>query len=91
MDQNLQKWDVPFQGIVLLCVENFVWQIMQNKHFGVCLVKVKFKYFQNLTGILELPAEFKPLEIKVDLAGNKKKALIDDRWYPWLQVTAKTS
>ena len=49
---------------------------------------VKFKYFQNLTGTLELPEAFKPLEVKVNLAANKKKALIDDRWYPWRQIAS---
>ncbi len=51
----------------------------------------KFKYFQNFTGTLELPAAFKPLKVKVNLAVNRKKALIEDRWYSWPQVTGVKS
>lgn len=51
-------------------------------------IQVNFKYFQNLTGILELPKAFKPLAVKINLAGSKNKALISEKWHPWLQVTA---
>ena len=92
--QTLQQ-DKELSGTVGLTIKGEVdgeVQTIQHPRPGEDKLKVKFKYFQNFTGILELPAEFKPLEIKVDLAGNKNKALIDDRWYPWLQVTtAKTS
>ena len=55
-------------------------------------MRVSFKYFQNLSGTLELPSEFTPLEVKIDLAGDKKKALLTERWYDWRQVTTgKTS
>lgn len=49
-------------------------------------MQVKFKYFQSLTGTLDLPKTFKPLQVKVDLAGSKKKPLIEERWYPWPQI-----
>lgn len=61
---------------------------IQHPRPGEKKLQMKFKYFQNFTGTLELPAEFKPLEVKVDLAGNKDKALIDDRWYSWWQITS---
>ena len=92
--QTLQQ-DKELSGTVGLTIKGEVdgeLQTIQHPRPGEGKLKVKFKYFQNFTGILELPAEFKPLEIKVDLAGSKSKALIDDRWYPWLQVTtAKAS
>lgn len=62
-------------------------QTIKHPAPGQKKMRVKFKYFQNFTGTLELPATFKPLEVKVDFAANKKTALIDDRWYPWQQVT----
>lgn len=62
-------------------------QTIKHPPPGQKKMRVKFKYFQNFTGILELPAAFTPLEVKVDLAANKKNTLIDDRWYPWPQVT----
>lgn len=55
-------------------------------------MRVRFRYFQNLTGTLELPSEFTPLEVKIDLSGEKKKALLAERWYSWRQLMAdKTS
>lgn len=62
-------------------------QTIKHPAPGQKKMRVKFKYFQNFTGTLELPEAFTPLEVKVDLAANKNKALIDDRWYPWPQVT----
>jgi len=50
-------------------------------------LRVKFKYFQSLTGTLDLPDTFIPLEVRVNLAGNKKKSLIKEKWYPWMQIT----
>ena len=88
--QTLQQ-DKELSGTVGLTIKGEVdgeVQTIQHPRPGEDKLKVKFKYFQNFTGVLELPAEFKPLEVKVDLAGNKNKALIDDRWYPWLQVTS---
>jgi hypothetical protein len=54
-------------------------------------LQVNFKYFQSLTGTLELPDTFIPLEVRVDLAGKKKKSLIKEKWYPWLQISALAS
>lgn len=63
-------------------------QTIRHPSPGEDKMHVKFKYFQNLTGTLVLPEAFEPLEVKVDLAGQGKKALIEERWYPWPQITA---
>jgi len=48
-------------------------------------LQVNFKYFQSLSGTLNLPDTFVPIEVRVDLAGKEKKSLIEEKWYPWLQ------
>ena len=63
-------------------------QTVRHPSSGEGKMEVKFKYFQNLTGTLVLPEAFEPLEVRVDLAGKGKKALIEERWYPWPQITA---
>jgi len=52
---------------------------------------VNFKYFQSLTGTLDLPDTFNPIEVRVELAGKKNKSLIKEKWYPWLQVSTLAS
>lgn len=52
-------------------------------------IKVKFKYFQNLKGRIELPPDFVPQEVKVELRPVKKKnkqAEAIERAYRWSEI-----
>ena len=88
--QTLQQ-SKELSGTVGLTIKGVVDgepQTIKHPAPGQEKLRVKFKYFQNLTGTLELPEAFEPLEVKVNLAANKKKALINDRWYPWPQIAS---
>ncbi len=51
-------------------------------------IHVNFRYFQNLEGIIGLPPDFAPLEIKVSVTtlGKKKKSHTTERIYQWPKV-----
>ncbi|MDH3217688.1 MAG: hypothetical protein OEN01_15675 [Candidatus Krumholzibacteria bacterium] len=52
---------------------------------SVSEIRVNFRYFQNLEGIIDLPPNFSPEEIKVSVStrGKSKKSQITERIYPW--------
>ena len=51
-------------------------------------IHVNFRYFQNLEGIIDLPPDFAPVEIKVSVTtlGKKKKPNTTERIYQWPRV-----
>ncbi len=51
-------------------------------------IHVNFRYFQNVEGIIDLPADFAPAEIKVSVTtlGKKKKSHTTERTYQWPKV-----
>ena len=51
-------------------------------------IRVNFRYFQNLEGIIDLPPDFAPVEIKVNVTtlGKKKKPHTTERTYQWPRV-----
>ena len=63
--------------------DNGVAKVIDMSKHGVDPVSVKFKYFQNLSGTLALPAGFQPLEIKVSVSADKRRTPILEQWYPW--------
>lgn len=50
---------------------------------GAAPIEVRFKYFQTLTGALELPPDFVPSAVTVTVTGKKKKDPTVARRYPW--------
>lgn len=46
-------------------------------------LNVNFKYFQDLDGVLKLPADFKPLRVKVSVTTTGNTARTIDRFYTW--------
>ncbi len=49
-------------------------------------IAVKFKYFQNIEGSIELPAEFQPAEVIITLVIGAKKPHTTQRSFPWKAV-----
>jgi len=49
-------------------------------------IAVKFKYFQNLQGVISLPPGFHPAEVTVTLVTGTKKPQTTERSYPWPAV-----
>lgn len=47
---------------------------------------VNFKYFQDVEGVLKLPANFKPLRIKVSVTTTGNAAQTIDQLYTWPQL-----
>ncbi len=54
-------------------------------------IEVKFKYFQNLDGVLALPPAFVPSEITVSVHTGKKDSDKTERSYPWPRTEAPGS
>jgi hypothetical protein len=46
-------------------------------------LSVKFRYFQNLEGIMSLPPDFKPVRVKVRVTSDSKRAPVVEKWYAW--------
>ncbi len=44
---------------------------------------VKFKYFQNVEGVISLPSDFRPSEVTITLVTGEKKPKTTTRNYPW--------
>lgn len=88
--QTLQKGK-ELSGTVRLSIKgesNGEIRVVEHPDKGQEKLPVKFKYFQSLTGAFDLPESFVPLEVRVNLSANKKKSLIDEKWYPWSDIVA---
>ncbi len=48
--------------------------------------ELKFRYFQNLHGVIRLPAGFQPERVRVTVSTNDKKAPKIERWYAWSTI-----
>lgn len=75
-----------FSGVVNFEIkgsDNGVAKVIDMSKHGVDPVSVNFKYFQNLSGTLAVPAGFQPLEIKVSVSADKRRTPILEQWYPW--------
>lgn len=46
-------------------------------------LSVRFRYFQTLSGVLRLPANFTPSRIGVSVSPAQEGEPIAERWYPW--------
>ena len=78
-----------FSGMVKFEIkgsDNGMAKVIDMSEHGVDPVSVKFKYFQNLSGTLSLPAGFQPLEIKVSVSADKRRTPVLEQWYPWPKV-----
>ncbi len=51
-------------------------------------ISVNFRYFQNLEGVIQLPPDFAPVEVKVSVTtlGKKNKPRKTERVYQWPRV-----
>ena len=49
-------------------------------------ISLNFKYFQDIEGVLKLPANFKPLRIKVSVTTTGNDAQTIDQLYTWPQL-----
>lgn len=83
------KHDKLVHGVVNINVEGVQEgkkKLLKSAEIGIQSDRVKFKYFQNLEGVIELPSNFMPVRVQVSVRTSRKNARILERWYPWPSV-----
>jgi len=83
------KHDKLVHGVVNINVEGVQEgkkKLLKSAEIGIQSDRVKFKYFQNLEGVIELPGNFMPVRVQVSVRTSRKNARILERWYPWPSV-----
>lgn len=73
-------------GFVIKGLQDGSDTVIERPTNGEKSIKVKFKYFQNVEGLIDLPSGFEPSEVTVKLVTGTKKRRTTERSYPWPKV-----
>ncbi|MDX1599198.1 MAG: DUF6776 family protein, partial [Marinobacter sp.] len=50
-------------------------------------VQFRFRYFQDIEGLLKLPSDFEPVEVQVVARSEGKKSAQAERTFDWVELT----